>query len=234
MQQGSSSSGFRRFFFNSQAAALRGRIRKPYFEDLGEHAVVSTFGGSAGRLTNRNEGFAIDKDVSYRVAYSELIARNEGYIWRSIAQATVEGLNIRDRITADAVISRLEGVWDSRTYPGPKITRILPTGSKIVNLRVDGEVVQPKLPPAFNLDERQMNEFFSGQHDRDPNFFPGAYPEPFYKQGLGTLFFAEWSWVHPQGRDEQRISMIRLALGSDFGMDGEITAITANGRGWPP
>lgn len=239
MQQGSVSSGqkgFRRFFFNSRAVGLRGKIHKPYFEDLGEHAVVSTFGGSAGRSVSRNEGFAIDKDVSYGAAYSELVAQNEGYIWRSVIQATVERLNIRDRITADAVVCRLEGVWDSRSYPGPKITRILPTGSKIVNLRVDGQLVEPKLPPAFNLDERSVRDFFSGQHDKDPNdprFFPGVYPEPFYKPGLGTLFFAEWSWVHPQGRDEQKISMIRLALGSDFGMDAEIAAGSTNGRGWP-
>jgi hypothetical protein len=237
LQQGSSDSsqtGFQRYFFNSRAVGLRAKIYKPYFEDLGEHAVVSTYGGSTGHSTSRNEGFAINKDVSYGAAYSELIARSEGYIWRSIIQATVERLNILDRITADAVVCRLEGVYDSRSYPGPKTTLILPTGSKIVNLRVDGQLIEPRLPPAFGLNDWQAKEFFAGKHDpKDPQFYPGIYPEPFYKEGLGTLHFAEWSWVHPGGHDEQKISMIRFALGSYFGMDGECAAGSTNGRGWP-
>jgi hypothetical protein len=237
LQQGSSDSGqtgFQRYFFNSRAVALRAKIYKPYFEDLGEHAVVSTYGGSTGHSTSRNEGFAINKDISYGAAYSELIARNEGYIWRSIITATVERLNILDRITADAVICRLEGIYDSRTYPAPKKTVILPSGSKIVNLRVDGQLIEPKLPPAFTMNDWQTEAFFAGKQDpKDPTFYPGIYAEPFYKEGLGTLHFGEWSWVHPGGHDEQKISMIRFALGSYFGMDGDCASGSTNGRGWP-
>ena len=63
---------------------------------------------------------------------------------------------------------------------------------------------------------------------------PGPIPEPIYVKGLGTIFYAEWTWVHPQERHQQHLTMLRLALGSDTGVALDISTGGSDGTGWPP
>ncbi|MEI9972841.1 MAG: hypothetical protein WDO73_12730 [Ignavibacteriota bacterium] len=112
--------------------------------------------------------------------------------------------------------------------------RILPAGSTIRNLRIDGQVQELHLPKAFEANQKTHDSFFLGERDNDGDLQPGPIPEPIYIKGFGTIFYAEWAWVHPQERHRQSLTMLRLALGSDFGGDIDGGSGQSDGVGWPP
>jgi hypothetical protein len=63
---------------------------------------------------------------------------------------------------------------------------------------------------------------------------PGFIPEPIYVRDFGTIYYAEWTWVHPQERHQQHLTMLRLALGSDTGAAVCFGIGSSDGTGWPP
>jgi hypothetical protein len=223
-----------KYLFKANAAALRGSIRKPYFQELGDHLAISTYAGSGGRTEATNHDFDLVGDVSYRFARTKIDAVISDGICRTTVLAQIEGLQIRKRLTVDEVICQLESAYDTRTYPGRCLPRITPAGSTIRNLRVDGVVQELHLPPAFGGDRKTHDAFLRGERDQDTTLQPGPIPDPIYVKGFGTIFYAEWTWVHPQERHQQRLTMLRLALGSDFGADIDVGTDTSDGTGWPP
>ena len=227
--------GFRKFLFKASAVALSGSVRKPYYQNIGEHGVVATYAGSAGHNTARNERFTLRQDIAYDAAFSEISAEQSKSVYRTVVQSTIENLRILGkRFTVERVIGRLESVYDVSSYPGRKVSRVLPAGSAFVNVRIDGKPVELKVSPAFNLSERERSEFFAGKHDDDPRFRPGVIPDPIHIGDFGTIFFAEWVWVHPDEMHEQSLTMLRFALGSGFGAAVDGVRLKSNGSGWPP
>jgi hypothetical protein len=222
------------FLFKASATALSGSIRKPYYQDLGDHAAVSTYAGSAGHATARNDDFILAGDLAYKTVTSEIKAEIDGYIRHTKLETTIEKLNVRNRVTADLIVCRFVSYYDIRSYPEQKYPRILPVGSRFVGLRVDGELFEPELPPAFYLGDSERDEFFSGRNEDDPRFYPGFIPAPLHVPDLGTLFFAEWVWKHPQEQREQYLTMLRMALGSDSGASLLMASGGSDGRGYPP
>ena len=225
---------FQKFLFKADCFALEGTIRKPYFQKLERHVPLQTYAGSPTRAMARNEGFTIHRDISYGAASSEIVATSDnGTIHRTIVEAKLEKFQVRDRLTIASMVARLESRYDSRDYPGRRASRILPTGSSISGIELDGKRIEVRLPPAFELGEGEREAFFSGKFDRDPRFHPGFIPEPVHVEGFGTLYFAEWVWVHPDEREAQNVTMLRLSLGSDFGCDARGASGTSDGSGWP-
>jgi len=223
-----------KYLFKGHAAALQGSIHKPYFQELGDHLAIATYAGSGGRTECTNHDFAVGEDISYKFARTRIEAVTNDGIYQTTVVAHIEGLQIGKRLTVDEVICRLHSVYDSRTYPKRCLPRILPAGSTIRNLRIDGEIQKLHLPPAFDADQRTHDAFFLGERDEDETLQPGPIPEPIYRQGLGTIFYAEWTWVHPQERHQQRLTMLRLALGSQFGAAINVGIGGSDGTGWPP
>jgi hypothetical protein len=227
-----------KFLFSGRAIALRGSIRKPYLREFGEHAVLSTVAGLAGRSHARHERFSIDKAISYRAAESEINARFENGLYRTTVTSTIEGLDIAGgKFTADLVHCRLESVYDPKVYDFRQTSRILPTGSRFVGLRVEGEERRPELPPAFSLTKEEVDDFLYCQDDRhrgDRKYYPGIFPEPIRVPDVGTFYLAEWVWVNPEERSDQHLTMLRFALGSGLGMDGDGASAGVDGKGWPP
>jgi len=224
-----------KYLFKAHAVALRGSIRKPYYQELGDHLAIATYAGSRGRTECSNRDFAIGEDIAYDFAYTEIVAAQTGAnIYQTTVTAQVKGLRIGKRLTVDEVTCRLRSLYDSRAYPGRCLPRILPVGSTIRNLRIDGQVQELRLPPAFSMDEKSQDAFFEGGRDQDNLLQPGFIPEPIRVADFGTIFYAEWTWVHPQERHQQRLTMLRLALGSDFGADVDVSGGDSDGIGWPP
>jgi hypothetical protein len=185
------------------------------------------------RCSNRD--FSVSNDIAYESASTEIVAEQfDGHIFQSIVTARVENLRIGNRLTVQEVVCRLRSVYDARDYPQRVEARILPTGSTIKGLRIDGKEQELDLPPAFFHDEKTQDAFLRGQLDGDPVHYPGRIPEPIYVKDLGTIFYAEWVWAHPQERRRQHLTMLRLALGSDLGADADVGFTDNDGSGWPP
>jgi hypothetical protein len=207
-----------KYLYKANAIALRGSIRKPYFQELGDHLAVSTYAGSGGRIECKSEGFAIGEELHYDSARTEIIASQEDGVFTTSVTAQVFGLQVGKRFTVAEVTCRLQSVYDSRLYPEECFPRISPIGSTIRNLRIDGEVQRLMFAPAFDAREGE----------------PGFIPEPIYVRDFGTIYYAEWTWVHPQERHQQHLTMLRLALGSDTGAAVCFGIGSSDGTGWPP
>ena len=223
-----------KYLYKANAAALRGSIRKPYFQELGDHLAISTYAGSGGRVECRSEGFAVGEELHYDAARTELTASEQDGVYTTSLTAQVFGLQIGPRLTVEEVTCRMQSVYDSRGYPATCFPRILPAGSTIRNLRIDGQIQRLELPQAFGADQPSCDAFYRGERDQEDTFQPGFIPEPIYVKDFGTIFYAEWTWVHPQEKHQQHLTMLRLALGSDLGAAVCVGVGGTDGVGWPP
>ena len=230
---------FQKFLFKGHAIAMRGSIRKPYFQDLGNHLEVSTYAGSAGHWRCVNDkGFSVTdlagNGVSYDSASTEILAEKvDANTYRCMVTSQVVNLRIGKHLTVDKVVGVLTSQYDASEYPKRMMSRISPAGSIIQNLKIDGKAQELHLPPAFS-DQKTQDKFFKGGCDDDPAFHPGPPPPSIVVPGVGTIFYAEWVWQHPDEKHRQHITMLRLALGSDFGGDNDTGVVDNDGTGWPP
>ena len=233
-----------KFLFKAEATALRGAIRKPYYQDLGKHAVVSTHAGSGGTLTaavqrknggNGEPGFAIGKDIFYSHAWSQITAEERDETYITVAETTIRDLSIGGRLMVRKVVCRLQSRYSAAEYEKRKVSRISPRGSTIEGLFVDKAAVQFQLPHAFTMSKAEEESFFKGRYDDDSEskYHPGFFGPSFHKDGFGTLYFGEWSWVHPDERERQHLTMLRMSLGSDFGLEADCCEAYEDGSGWP-
>ena len=207
-----------KYLYKANATALRGSIRKPYFQELGDHLAVTTYAGAGGRIECRSEGFAIGEELRYDAARTEIVASEQDGVFTTSLISQVFRLQVAKRLTVEEVTCRLQSVYDSRLYPEQRFPRISPAGSTIRNLRIDGELQRLEFAPAFE----------------DGYGEPGFIPEPIYVRDFGTIYYAEWTWVHPQEKHQQHLTMLRLALGSGTGAAMCVGNGSSDGYGWPP
>lgn len=224
-----------KYLFRGHAIALSGSIRKPYFQELGNHLEISTYAGSAGHNQCSNRGFSVNGDVSYDLATTETLAEilDDG-VYRCTAKVQVQNLRVAKRLQVDQVTCVLRSTYDSRTYPGRMIARVHPAGSSISNLKIDGTVQKLAMPAAFSLNSDAQDAFFRGEFDSDAGYHPGHIPPHILVEGFGTIYYGEWAWVHAGEHHRQHLTMLRLALGCDFGASIDVGTSDNNGSGWPP
>ena len=127
------------FHFQASAVGVAGQLRDPFNELIPAQASASLpdIGGVAfAHVSHFRHRF-----VSFREARSEIIGneKNNGEIHQTMMQATVEGLNIMDMVTADRIVARLV------SKHGSKQPFITPVGSYFENLRIAGERVKVNL-----------------------------------------------------------------------------------------
>jgi hypothetical protein len=223
-----------KYLYKAKAVALRGSIRKPFFQELGDHLPVATYAGSSGRAECINRGFALGEVIQYDLARTEIIAAEENGIYTTDLTSQIFGLRIGGWLSVDEVTCKLQSYYDSSTYPGTCLPRLLPAGSIIRNLRIHGQVQQLKFPDAFDVDESTSAAYFRGELDEQDSLQPGFIPEPIYVEGFGTIYYSEWTWVHPGDNRRQHLTMLRLALGSDGGASIDAGDGCSDGTGWPP
>lgn len=128
------------FLFNAHGFAIGGRITQPYQTELGSHAATSLpIVGGAASAESSNYNF--NHLISYRSARTHISGiKGEDGSHHTAVSCVVEGLNILDIITADAVIGRL-----SSRHNGVDEPEILPHGSSFVNLKIAGQPVEVEL-----------------------------------------------------------------------------------------
>jgi hypothetical protein len=239
MASDTSASTLKAFLFNSRATALRGSVRKPYYQELGEHAPLRTYAGSSGQGSSEFKNFSLANTVSYKAASSQISADVEGSapkrVFRTRVESTLEGLSVLGgRIKADLVVSALETVFDERFFSKEKAPLISPAGSRFENLVIDGQIQKPVLPPAFTASRDDVESYFKRSLKDPSRFTPAITAEPFHKDGLGTIYFAEWVFINPYEKYRQALIMLRLALGSDDGLDMDCCLTESDGTGVDP
>lgn len=226
------SAKMQKYLFKANAVALQGSIRKPYFQELGDHLAITTYAGSAGTAECNRRGFAVGQEISYDSAHTSIAATENNGVCTTITVAQVMGLRIGKLIQVDEVTATLHSIYNGAEYPKGCYPRILPAGSTIRNLRIDGKLQDLKLNPAFGA--KMDDEFLSGRRDQDTAYQPGLFPPAIRDPRIGTIYYGEWTWVHPTERHQQRLTMLRLALGCDMGGSIDVGVCASDGVGWPP
>jgi hypothetical protein len=129
----------RMFLYHAHGLALGGTVTQPFKAEIESHAATSLpiIGGFASAKT---ESYRLRDIVSYRSAHTYVsgIQTDEGT--HTVACSTIEGLNILDVITADAIVGRLSSKHGPSGQP-----EIVTLGSSFVNLKIAGHPVQVDL-----------------------------------------------------------------------------------------
>jgi hypothetical protein len=227
-----------KYLYKAHAVALEGSIRKPYFQELGSHLAISTYAGSGGISDCSSQDFVLGNEVTYKTAHTRIEAVMVNGLYQTTVTAQVKGLRIGKAVACDEVTCILRSVYDPKEYPRRCVPRISPAGSAIKGLYFAGKLRdgELRLPPAFHSTATTPTDaFFTGARDQDLEASPPVKQPPhIYDPQFGTLYYAEWTWVHPQEHHQQRLTMLRLALGCDLGADIDVGVCSSDGVGWPP
>jgi hypothetical protein len=129
----------RTFLYHAHGLALGGTITQPFKAEIESHAATSLpiIGGFASAKT---ENYRLRDLVSYRSAHSYVSGIQTDDGTHTVASCTIEGLNILDVITADAIVGRLSSKHGPTGQP-----EIVTLGSTFVNLKIAGQPVQVDL-----------------------------------------------------------------------------------------
>jgi len=129
------------FLYHAQGCAFGGVMRRPFDEVLPAKAAMSlpqTGGfGSAAEPEYDFNGILKFKNASTQVSGS----KGPDGSYNTLVTTTIEDLNINNMVTAKRVIARLATVHDGKETE----TRVYPSGSEFVELRIGGHPVQVDL-----------------------------------------------------------------------------------------
>lgn len=131
----------RAFYYHAGANALGGFLKHPVARAVATSGSVS-LSPAGGFMNTRVDRMHVDGLVSFEGAQVSVSGTEyqEGG-WRTVATAIVEGLNLFEVVTADRLVGQISVVHPPDD--GPSIVSL--NGTKFVNLRVNGEIVQPIL-----------------------------------------------------------------------------------------
>ena len=130
----------RTFLYHAHGLALGGTIEEPFKAEIESHA-ASSLPITGGFASSKMDSYRLRNIVSYTSAHTYLsgIKKSDGTY--TVATSTIEGLNILDMITADAIVGRLS----SRHSDSGQQPEVLTIGSSFVNLKIAGRPVQVDL-----------------------------------------------------------------------------------------
>jgi hypothetical protein len=234
----------RRFFYHALGVGLGGRITRP-FCDVIEAQAATALGTVGGYASSHVDGYRFKDIVSVRSAraYAAGSEAGDGSYNTSIT-VTVEGLNILDVITAEVITARLS----SRHAPDASEPAISAVGTEFRGLRIAGHPVDAEVDRDL-LEERTYaalkehvksntpyNEAGSRQGRPDP------WPESkgrvlrslvkgdaIHVASVGTIYLGEIL----VSQYAQRLTMVRVELGSPVGGRLEVASGEVNGSTYP-
>jgi len=135
-----------RFRFKGTAIGAGGHVSVP-FNDVIEVQAVSALPEIGGYGSARSVDFSFRGILRFDLAYSEVVGStcnddDRNPVLSTRVNATVEGLNIMDMVTADRIVSHLVSTFKGE---GPGEPSVLFLGSHFENLRVAGIPVKVTL-----------------------------------------------------------------------------------------
>lgn len=125
------------FLYNAHGSALGGFITRPFnevIESVADASLPVTGGYGSARVSN----YKYHELISIAEAYTQVSgSQAEDGSYNTLISVTLEGLNVADMVTADRIVARIS----TRHSADDTETRVVPTGSEFVNLRIAGEPV---------------------------------------------------------------------------------------------
>ena len=128
------------FYYHADANALGGVVNHPIARTISTPGAIS-LAPAGGFSSTRVERFDADGMVSFESAQVSVsgIEHAEGGGWRSLATATIEGLNLFEVVTADRIVAQVSVLHPPDDAPSETSFN----GSQFVNLRINGDSVKP-------------------------------------------------------------------------------------------
>src|SRR5947209_4481455 len=130
------------FLYHAQGTALGGVLRRP-FSYVIESQAATSLSISGGYGSARASNYRFQEVVSFREAYTQVSGSQnpEDGSYNTLVSTTIEGLNIDQMVTAERVVARLVTKHDLKDME----TRVVPTGTEFVDLRIAGYPINPEL-----------------------------------------------------------------------------------------
>jgi len=130
-----------RFRYHASAVGASGTLEAPYARLIPAQAsaALPDSGGVAHNVSGR---FDCERVLRFDAIRTELVGRydEKDGSYETLVTVSIERLNILDMVTADRIVARLVS-----KHPKGQEARINLTGSHFENLRVAGQVIEPKL-----------------------------------------------------------------------------------------
>jgi hypothetical protein len=195
----------RMFHYHADASPLGGHITHP-IENIIHTQASTSLAQAGGHAESRIESYKLDNSVTVTSgpAYSHTtgVVNKKTGTWTTLVTSVVENLNVLEVVTADRIVSKLHV-----EYPvegdHPKISII---GSKFVNLRVNGESINPVLD--IDLLKSESTTEFPDKHLMDEKVFNNKVSSH-YKNIAETKGTPAWlagrhaSMKSPEGRKKK-------------------------------
>jgi hypothetical protein len=182
------------FYFNASANSLGGFVENPFrYIPTPSSVALSPTGGS---VISRAAGFAFEKVLSCKVAYSFVTGRplQVNGPWSHRTVSVVEGFSLLGRITADRLVAQAF-VTQPPAGGGPR--RISFAGSHFDNLRVDGKPVTITINPGFIPSQDRPVDAYDQAATTEPNIQWPALWSMSSRQASGYLQNKSTpQWVH--------------------------------------
>ncbi len=176
------------FHYHADASPLGGHITHP-IENIIHTQASTSLAQAGGHAESRIESYRLDNSVTVTSgpAYSHTtgVVNKKTDTWTTLVTSVVEHLNVLEVVTADRIVSKLH-VEYPQEGDHPRISII---GSKFVNLRVNGESINPILD--IDLLTSESTSEFPEKHLMEEKVFNNKVSSH-YKKITETKGAPEW------------------------------------------
>jgi hypothetical protein len=178
----------RTFHYHADASPLGGHLTHP-IENIIHSQASTSLAQAGGHAESRIESYKLDNSVTVTSgpAYSHTtgVVNKKTGTWTTLVTSVVENLNVLEVVTADRIVSKLH-VEYPQEGDHPRISII---GSKFVNLRVNGESINPVLD--IDLLKSESKGEFPDKHLMEEKVFNNKVSSH-YKKIAETKGAPEW------------------------------------------
>jgi hypothetical protein len=230
------------FNYRAHACALGGRITFPSLRYIPPQAYCE-LPPEGGRVENHAGPYRLEVDHQFVLSFESAETEITGVekpekIHTTTVTTTLHRLNVRDVLKADAIVSRIQLVYDTAAGKVAIDTK----GSRYENLTIGGEPFNVVLDhdlsreasdiPAFRARRSGVREqngklrHFLGQHPKLQGSPTGG--PHHHHPGFGRIYFGEWM----AAPNTQSLTVLRLQLGCP--VEGDVDIGGGEGNGGPP
>ncbi|MCP5112506.1 MAG: hypothetical protein GY953_16900 [bacterium] len=124
------------YLYRAHAVGLGGFFEQPFQEPIPVQA-PNSLPVSGGFGAARVENFRFRDAISARSIQTQVVGDEDEEAFNTLTVATIEGLNVLDMVTADAVVARISSRHNKKTG----VHEIITLGSAFDNLRIAGKPV---------------------------------------------------------------------------------------------
>lgn len=199
----------RGFYYHADASALGGHLTQPLQRTVRTRSSVS-LAQAGGFGAARHDRFDLDGLLCFQNAQVSVsgLESHEDNGWRSVATASVEGLNILNVVTADRLVSQVSVVHFHEEHRPPAISFV---GTQFVNLRLNGRPLDPTLHEGLLYGSPEIEDSQTGQAPTTP--VPSRYA-PLTFDTLLERLEREYDLTREAQREAATVMGSRFASGS--------------------